>query len=41
MKNIAILLYDEFETLDVYGPVEIFGKLPETYKINFYSIKGV
>lgn len=24
--NINILLFDDFETLDVFGPVEILGK---------------
>jgi len=38
--EIAVLLFDDFETLDVFGPVEIFGRLIELYVIKFYSING-
>ena len=38
--NIAVLLFDNFETLDVYGPVEIFGRLVDLYSIKFYSLNG-
>jgi len=38
--NIAVLLFDDFETLDVFGPVEIFGRLKDHYKIRFYSEAG-
>lgn len=38
--EIAILLFDKFETLDVFGPVEIFGRLPNQYKMQFYSLAG-
>lgn len=38
--KIAVLLFDDFETLDVYGPVEIFGRLTDQYTIGFYSING-
>ena len=38
--EIAVLLFDDFETLDVFGPVEIFGRLVELYSIKFYSQKG-
>lgn len=38
--KIAVLLFDDFETLDVYGPVEIFGRLTDQYTIVFYSING-
>ncbi|WP_316812597.1 DJ-1/PfpI family protein [Pedobacter heparinus] len=37
--EVAVLLFDNFETLDVYGPVEIFGRL-DKYTIKFYSLKG-
>lgn len=36
---INILLFENFETLDAFGPVEIFGKLPYI-RINYYSEKG-
>lgn len=38
--NVAFLLFDDFETLDVFGPVEIFGRLKELYQISFYSELG-
>jgi putative intracellular protease/amidase len=38
--NIAVLLFNDFETLDVYGPVEIFGRLVDLYSIKFYSLPG-
>lgn len=38
--NIAVLLFDDFETLDVFGPVEIFGRLKDHYQIQFYSEFG-
>jgi putative intracellular protease/amidase len=38
--TIDILLFDKFETLDVFGPVEIFGSLPEIFELNFISTNG-
>jgi putative intracellular protease/amidase len=38
--KVAVLLFDDFETLDVFGPVEIFGRLKEHYQIEFYSEHG-
>ncbi|AGF57963.1 putative intracellular protease/amidase [Clostridium saccharoperbutylacetonicum] len=38
--RVDILLFDKFETLDVFGPVEILGKLPEIFKLNFISVDG-
>jgi putative intracellular protease/amidase len=40
MKNIGILLFENFETLDVFGPVEILGRLKDMYQIEFYSLDG-
>jgi len=36
--NLVILLFNNFETLDVFGPAEIFGKAD--YKIHYYSLNG-
>ncbi|HRD70027.1 MAG TPA: DJ-1/PfpI family protein [Legionella sp.] len=33
MKTLGVLLFPGFETLDVFGPIEIFGLLPEQFKI--------
>lgn len=38
--NIVILLFNEFETLDVFGPVEIFGRLPQYYNLRYHSLQG-
>lgn len=38
--RVDILLFDKFETLDVFGPVEILGRLPDIFKMNFISPNG-
>lgn len=38
--NCAIVLFNKFETLDVFGPVEILGRLPKEYDLKFYSLNG-
>ncbi len=38
--NVGVLLFDNFETLDVYGPVELLGRLTDKYLIRFYSQEG-
>lgn len=40
MIDFNIFLFDDFETLDVFGPVEIIGKLDDIYEMKFFSIKG-
>jgi putative intracellular protease/amidase len=40
MMNLAVLLFDDFETLDVFGPVEIFGRLKDHFQISFYAQKA-
>ena len=37
--SINIILFPDFETLDVFGPVEVFGKV-ENYTIQYYSQQG-
>ncbi len=34
-----IVLFDDFETLDVFGPAEIFGRSPH-YTLNYCSLSG-
>lgn len=34
-----IILFDDFETLDVFGPIEIFGR-NKNHQINYYSLNG-
>ena len=38
--NVGVLLFDDFETLDVFGPVEILGRLKDFYTVRFYSLPG-
>lgn len=38
--QVGVLLFEDFETLDVFGPVEIFGRLKDHYDIRFYSMEG-
>jgi len=40
MTNFNVLIFDGFETLDVFGPVEVAGALEEHFEIRFYSEKG-
>lgn len=37
---VNIVLFEKFETLDVFGPVEILGCLPEVFELNFISLEG-
>lgn len=38
--NVNILLYDDFDVLDVFGPAEVFGKLPEHFHLKYLSVTG-
>lgn len=38
--EVAVLLFDDFETLDVFGQVEILGRLKQHYQLSFYSLSG-
>ena len=38
--DIKILLFEDFETLDAMGPVEVFGELPQSYQITCSSLSG-
>jgi transcriptional regulator GlxA family with amidase domain len=35
-----VILFENFETLDAFGPVEVIGKLDQHYEIEFYSEDG-
>lgn len=37
--NVDILLFNDFEILDAFGPIEILGKIEE-YKLKYYSLNG-
>ncbi len=38
--ELLVLLFNEFETLDAFGPVEVLGKLEDISKISFISLNG-
>lgn len=38
-KTIGILVFPGFETLDVFGPVEMFGSIPDKFKIVMIGTK--
>jgi putative intracellular protease/amidase len=40
MKEVAVILFSNFETLDVFGPVEILGRMPEYITVKLYSPDG-
>jgi len=37
--NVKVLLFDDFETLDAFGPIEIFGNINK-YSLKFISAEG-
>ncbi len=40
MRDHVTIPYDDFETLDVFGPVEVLGRLAERFRPVFYSLNG-
>lgn len=38
--EVAIIMFEDYETLDVFGPAEILGRLVDFYSLKFYSIEG-
>lgn len=38
--KIAFIMFEDYETLDVFGPAEIFGRLVDKYTLKFYSLEG-
>ena len=38
--EVAFIMFDDYETLDVFGPAEIFGRLVDLYSLKFYSLEG-
>ena len=40
MREISVILFNDFETLDVFGPIEILGRLKEHFHPQFYSPNG-
>lgn len=40
IMKVNIFLFDDFDILDVSAPSEVFGKLPEHFHLEYYSLKG-
>ena len=39
-KTIGVLIFDNFELLDVFGPLEMYGMLPDIFDIFLVSEEG-
>lgn len=40
MLKVITVLFDNFETLDVFGPIEVLGRFPSQLDPGFYSLNG-
>ena len=40
MVKFNVILFDKFETLDAFGPVEVVGRLTDVYSLAYYSLNG-
>lgn len=40
MKSINVILFDNFTTLDAFGPAEVLSKLSSLYELHFFSLNG-
>lgn len=38
--KVNVFLFDEFDTMEAFAPAEVFGKLPEHFHLEYYSLKG-
>ncbi|MFW1840908.1 DJ-1/PfpI family protein [Acinetobacter gyllenbergii] len=38
--SVNAIVFEDFETLDIMGPVELFGLLQQHYQVQFYSLNG-
>lgn len=38
--NINIVLFDDFETMDAFGPAQLFGKAPNHFQLRYLSANG-
>ena len=37
---VNVFLFDDFEVMDAFGPVQVFGCTPEHFYIRFISMRG-
>jgi transcriptional regulator GlxA family with amidase domain len=40
MISFNVILFNDFETLDAFGPVEMISGMPDTYKLGYFSLNG-
>lgn len=40
MYKVNIILFDQFELLDAFGPAEILGKLTDDFELHYCSLEG-
>ena len=40
MRSIGVVLFEEFELLDVFGPLEMYGMVPESFEIHMVAESG-
>jgi transcriptional regulator GlxA family with amidase domain len=40
MRELVTVLFNDFETLDVFGPIEVLGRLKTEFLPQFYSMHG-
>lgn len=40
MRSIGVVLFNEFELLDVFGPLEMYGMAPESFEIHMVAERG-
>ena len=38
--KVNIFLFDDFDTMDAFAPAEVFGRLPDQFHLEYYSMKG-
>ena len=38
--EVNILLFDDFDTMDAFGPPEVFGSSPQHFHVNYLSVPG-
>ena len=38
--EVNVFLFDDFDTLDAFGPAEVFGRIPEQFHVQYVSVSG-
>lgn len=40
MRTVNVILFNDFETLDAFGPIELLGRLKDEFSLRFFSREG-